>query len=552
MLANVFTKSIRDRQIAMLWGVIGVVSVSVMGLAAYSDLDQEIVDLFDGLPEALKLVIGIADATGAGSLILGEVVNLMAPLILGGLAISMGSAAIAGEERRGTFGILLGNPKSRRQVLVSKAAASVLLIAAGAAVSGAGSVAVARAFDSYPEGLHMTAGMTHVAALAVFFGFFALFLGAWTGNSSVASGTATGLLILSFLAAGLLPLVEGLENVAKAFPWYYFSGSQPLQNGIDWGHLTVLIGLAAVLLGGALVGVARRDLRIGAPTGALIARLRQNPRVEKMLERIAGDANVSSIAVKASTESRTMMTIAASVLLYVAVVVGPMYNALEDALVTLSDAIPDALRAMIGSADMGTPEGFLTAEIFSITLPVTLIAVAAMLGGRALAGEEEDRTMDLLLANPVTRSRVVAEKAGALAIVMVALGLANAIGTWLGSLIGGLGVSAVAIFATSLLGSLLGLFFGYLALAISAGTGSRRAAAYGTAGVAFVSYFAASFLPVSANLADWARVSPFYYYTEGDPLTNGVEWTNALVLVVLSAVALAVAVPLFQRRDIRG
>ncbi len=552
MLANVFTKSIRDRQVAILWGIIGVVSVAVMGLAAYSDLDQEIVDLFDGLPEALKTVIGIADATGAGSLILGEVVNLMAPLILGGLAISIGSAAIAGEERNGTMGVLLGNPRSRRQVVISKAAAMALLVAAGAAISGLGSVAVARAFDSYPERLHMTAGMVHVAALALFFGCFALFLSSWTGSTSVASGTSTGLLILSFLAAGLLPLVEGLEDLAKAFPWYYFSSSQPLQNGIDWGHVLVLIGLAVASFGGALVGVARRDLKIGATSGDLLTRLRRNPRIEKLMTRIAGEANVSSIAVKSSTESRTMMTIAASVLLYVALIVGPMYNALADALVTLSDAIPEALKAMIGSADMATPEGFLTAEIFSITLPVTLIVVAAMLGGRALAGEEEDRTMDLLLANPVTRSRVVVEKAGAMAIVLLALGLANAVGTWLGSLIGGLGVSPLDIFAVSLLGTLLGLFFGYLALAISAGTGSRRAAAYGTAGVAFVSYFAASFLPVSARFSGWARLSPFHYYMDGDPLSNGVQWTHAGVLAALAGVALAVALPLFQRRDVHG
>ncbi len=552
MLANVFTKSIRDRQIAILWGIIGVVSVAVMGLAAYSDLDQEIVDLFDGLPEALKTVIGIADATGAGSLILGEMVNLMAPLIIGGLAISMGSAAIAGEERNGTMGVLLGNPRSRRQVVASKAAAMVLLVAAGAAISGLGSVAVAQAFGSYPDGLHMTAGMVHVAALAVFFGCFALFLGSWTGSTSVASGTTTGLLILSFLAAGLLPLVEGLEDVAKAFPWYYFSSSQPLQNGIDWGHLSVLIGLAAVLFAGALVGVARRDLKAGVTSGALLSRLRRNPRIEKLLARIAGETNVSSIAVKTSTESRTMMTIAGCVLLYVALIVGPMYNALADALVTLSDAIPDALRAMIGSADMATPEGFLTAEIFSITLPVTLIVVAVMLGGRALAGEEEDRTMDVLLANPVTRSRIVIEKAAAMAIVLLALGMANAVGTWLGSLIGGLGVSPVDIFAVSLLGSLLGLFFGYLTLAISAGTGSRRAAVYGTAGVAFVAYFAASFLPVSVRFGGWARLSPFYYYMDGDPLSDGVEWTHGVVLAVLAAMALAAAVPLFQRRDVHG
>ena len=552
MLANVFTKSLRDRRVAMVWGVVGVLSVSVMGLAAYSDLDAEIVDLFDSLPEALLLILGMTGAEGAGALIIGEVVNLMAPMILGGLAIAIGAAAVAGEERKGTLGLLLGNPRSRRQVVIAKGAAMVVLITAAAAVAGIGTVLVARAFDSYPDSIDLVAGMVHVVAIALVFGFVSLFLGSWTGNPSLAAGTATGFLLLSFLAAGLLPMVEGLEDVTKAFPWYYFNGSQPLTNGIDAGHLAVLIGLILVLGAGSLYAVAHRDLRLGAPTGALVARLRENPRLQRLTSRIAGRANVSSIAVKTSTESRVMMVIAASVLLYVALVVGPMYNAMSDALVQLSDAIPEGLKAMIGFVDLGSPEGFLTAEIFSITLPATLIVVAAMLGGRALAGEEEERTMDLLLANPVTRPRVVGEKAVAIAIVMVVLGLANGLGTWLGSLIGGLGVSAVNIFAFSLLGSLLGLFFGYLALAISAGTGRRRAAAYGTAAVAFVAYFANSFLPVSATLAEWARLSPFHYYVSGDPLVSGVEWTHALVIAALAAVALAAAGPLFGRRDVRG
>lgn len=552
MLANVFTKSIRDRRLAMVWGVVGVLSVAVMGLAAYSDLDAEITDLFGSLPEALLLVLGMSEAGGAGALIIGEVVNLMAPMILGGLAIAIGAAAVAGEERKGTLGLLLGNPRSRRQVVIAKAAAMVVLIATAAAVAGIGTALIARGFDSYPDSIDLVAGMVHVAAISLFFGFVALFLGSWTGNPSVSAGTATGYLLLSFLAAGLLPMVEGLEDVTKAFPWYYFNGSQPLVNGIDAGHLAVLAGLIVLLGLGSLYGVGRRDLRLGAPSGALVTRLRESPRLRRLSSRIAGRANVSSIAVKTSSESRTMMVIAASVLLYVALIVGPMFNAMSDALVQLSDVIPEGLKAMIGFVDLGRPEGFLTSEIFSITLPATLIVVAAMLGGRALAGEEEDRTMDLLLANPVTRRRVVAEKAAAIAIVMVVLGLANGLGTWLGSLIGGLGVSAVNIFALSLLGSMLGLFFGYLSLAISAGTGRRRAAAYGTAGVAFVSFFANSFLPVSANWAEWARLSPFYYYISGDPLVAGVEWSHAVVLAALAAVALAAAIPLFGRRDVRG
>ena len=107
LLANVFTKTVRDRQVGTLISAVGVAMIAVLGLAAYSDLDDTIAELYSSLPEGFLAVLGLEVITDAGSLILGEIVNLMGPLVLAGLAISMGSAAVAGEERKGTFGVLL-------------------------------------------------------------------------------------------------------------------------------------------------------------------------------------------------------------------------------------------------------------------------------------------------------------------------------------------------------------------------------------------------------------------------------------------------------------
>ncbi len=552
MLANVFTKSLKDRQVATLVGVIGVISVAVLGLWAYSDLDDQIAELYGGLPEGFLALIGLEVITDAGTLILGEIANLMAPMVLSGLAISMGAAAVAGEERRGTIGILLGNPKSRVSVLISKAAAMIVLVTIGAALAGLGSGLTAAAFGTDSSSLHFPAAMLHVTVIALFFGFLALFLGSWTGSSSIATGVSTGVLLISFLAAGLLPLIDSLSNVTKIFPWYYFNSSGPLQNGIDWGHLAVLLVSIAVLGTGAVVGVRRRDLKVGSPSWEFVNQIREHPIGEKILTRLAGKRNVSSIALKSSTDHRTLTTIAAMVMLYTALLVGPMYNAISDVLVDFSRAIPDGLKAMIGFVDMASPEGWYTVEVFSIMLPATFIAVGAAVGARALAGEEENRTMDLLLANPIKRSRVVIEKAVALALIMAVLGLATAAGTWFGSLLGGLDIPVTRIGGATLLGVLLGIFFGFVSLAVSGATGNRRTAILSTAAAGFIAYFANAFIPVNESIAGWARLSPFFYYADGDPLANGINWTNAAVLAVLSLAVLAATLPLFQRRDIRN
>ncbi len=552
MLGNVFTKSIRDRRIATLVGVLGVVSVAVLGLAAYSGLDQTISEMFNALPEAFLSVVGITDVTSAGSLVLGEMSNLMAPLALAGLAISMGASAIAGEEAAGTMGVLLANPRSRTQLLLSKTAAMAVLLAVATFLVWGGSYLVALAYGTDMSRIELGAAMTHVFALALFFGALALFLGSWTGNRTSASGWSAGVLILSFLAGGLLPLIESLADFARVFPWYYFNSSRPLSNGVDWGHLAVLLGGAALLVAVAVVGVNRRDLRAGEGGSSLLERLKEHPMTAKLAARLTGTAKVSSIAAKTTSEYRGVAVVSAMAIFYIALVVGPMYNALSGVLVDLMAVMPKAVLALVGGVDMSTPEGWFHGELFSMVVPAAIIVVTVVVGSRSLAGEEEANTMDLLLSNPVKRSRIVLEKALAMVLLAFILGVATFLGVSAGAALGGLGISYPNIGGASLLAALLGLAFGSVALLVGGATGSRKLAAYTASGLAFVAYFADSFLSVSDRLAVWARLSPFHYYTEGEPLLNGMNWGSAAVLSLLAVILLAGSIPLFERRDIRG
>ena len=68
-------------------------------------------------------------------------------------------------------------------------------------------------------------------------------------------------MFISFIGAGLFPVLKGWENVAKAFPWYYFNGSSPVTNGVDWGHIAVLFSGIVLFAVVAVVAVSRRDWR---------------------------------------------------------------------------------------------------------------------------------------------------------------------------------------------------------------------------------------------------------------------------------------------------
>ncbi|HET6686380.1 MAG TPA: ABC transporter permease subunit [Jiangellaceae bacterium] len=547
MLATVFTKAVLDRWRGM---AIGVVSLAVLLLFAMDVYRQIDLSIYTDLPEAFLSLVGIPEDADVASLAYNAIYSSYGSLAMGGLAIAMGAAAIAGEERKGTMAILLGNPVSRTRVLVSKAAAMLLLVALGGLVLWAAGVAAPGLLEVSVTGMHIGAFTLHLVGNTVFFGLLALAIGSWTGKGGMAAGATAGVMVLSFFAVGIFPLVAGWEDLARAFPWYYYSGSEPLLNGIHWGHIAVLAAGSIVLFLIALAGVNRRDLR-GPSTGVtLMDRLRTSPLTAGIANRLAGSARVSRIWVKTASEHQGLLFVVAALMFGVmGVLIGPIYNAIGDAVISLGEGFPEALLALFGGGDLSTPEGFYQLESYGLMAPIAVMVVTITIGARALAGEEEDRTMSLLLANPIPRSQIVVEKTLTMVLYALAVGIATFAGVTVGSWVGGLGMDVGNIAATSLLAVLIGLLFGSLAMLLSAATGFVRFAIFVPVGAALIFHVMNAIGEL--NDAAWANWSPFHYYLGGDPLTNGMPWDHAALLAALVVLLLAVAVPAFQRRDLR-
>jgi ABC-2 type transport system permease protein len=549
MLHSVFTKAVRDRLVATLVAAVSVGALTVFSMVVYRDVD---VSLYQNLPPALRELMGIPDAAGVAALAYGAMYDFIGVLVFAGLAISMGASAVAGEEQDGTMGLLLSNPVSRRGIVISKSMAMVALIGLGALLLWALGVLAPRWSGVSVEGLDPGAMTLALGVNALVYGFLALAIGAATGNRGAASGVAITVMIVGYLAESLLPLTENLGWVAEIFPWHYYNSSRPLINGIDWGQLAVLIGIVVVSFVGALVGVASRDLKEKSVGVTLADRLRANRRTRKIMERIAGGARVSRISVKTMSDFQGLLVVTGMVVFYLGLIVGPLYGFVPQDLVDFFAQLPDVLIAMVGGANMATPEGFYQAEMFSITGPVAVIVLTASMGAKAIAGEEENGTMGLLLSNPVTRGHVISEKTVAMTIHALTLGVAMFLGCWLGARLGSLDISAGGLAAASTQLALLGLVFGGLALAVGAATGRPRFASTLTAAAAVVAYFVWTFLPLSERLEPWAVLSPFHFYLGGDPLRNGLVWDHIAVLAAMFLTLALVSVPLFSRRDLRG
>jgi ABC-2 type transport system permease protein len=215
------------------------------------------------------------------------------------------------------------------------------------------------------------------------------------------------------------------------------------------------------------------------------------------------------------------------------------------------EAYPQEFLDAMGFTDLTSPEGYLGGTVYGLLGPALVLIFATVLGARAIAGEEEAGRLDTLLAHPVQRWVVVVQRAAAMVVALVLAGVAL--------LLAMVAISGPAAFASIGVGNLVAatlqlvlvaLLFGSLALAVGALTG-RRGLAFGiVALVAIVTYFANTLGP-SVDALAWSReVSPFRYYSGGEPLRNGLQVVDSLVLVAGSVVLVALAVIGFRRRDV--
>jgi ABC-2 type transport system permease protein len=211
---------------------------------------------------------------------------------------------------------------------------------------------------------------------------------------------------------------------------------------------------------------------------------------------------------------------------------------------------PDALKKTFGMQDLTTPQGYLGTYIFGLLVPVLLAVFGIVAGSRAVAGDEESGTLDLVLAHPVSRPRLLLSRLAALVVQVLVvcalvyvllLVLAAPTKTTVGAGYLGAAVTQLAFF---------GICFVALTLAVGAATGRRSAAIAAGTGVAVVGYFANNLAPQVRGL-EWARyVSPFYYLTGNQPLYHGLSLGYCAVLLGAAAVLAAAGLALFRTRDV--
>jgi len=240
--------------------------------------------------------------------------------------------------------------------------------------------------------------------------------------------------------------------------------------------------------------------------------------------------------------------VAALVLLYASFYPSIKANAAQ--LDRYFESLPEALRNAIGTGTISSPVGYLRSEIFSTMGPLLLLILAIGAGARAIAGEEERRTLDLLLANPVTRRTAVLQKFWAMVGATAGVGLVLVAAIAVFGPAFGLHVALIDILAASVSAVALAVSFGAVALAVGCWRGRRGVAIAVATTLAVASYLLNVLAPSVTSIERLQVLSPFYHYIDHDPLRTGFSLPHLLVLIAISAVALILAIVAFDRRDL--
>ncbi|HEV8470369.1 MAG TPA: ABC transporter permease subunit [Candidatus Limnocylindria bacterium] len=454
------------------------------------------------------------------------------PLVLAFWALMAATGAGRGDEERGLVEHWLSAGVSRGSYLASRIAAFLVLaaIVVSLIVGAAGVGAVVGGEPIPAEGLALHGLVLLALALCVY--GISLFVAqvARTRRGAIRIG-ATVLLLLFLVDASARS--GDAQTISWISPFWLYDQNHPLRPGgsIDLASTAGLLGAAAILIGAAWSAFVRRDL------GASLLRSR---------------ARAGAEAVSPSRDPLLRIPIIAlleqqrwSVLVWMAAMAG-----LAAFLLSFTRAAVDAMlatptfRVYLERAGLGTYTSFVGAVW--LTTAVLLLALYAIFQASGWADDDAEGRLEIVLAQPVSRSRVVLERIAALLIGGALIVAASTLATLAATNAAGIELDTGRFVLASAL--TLAVIFAFGGLGAAGVSWRPRIAVIGLTAIAIWSYLVQELAP----LFDWPTwvedLSLFALY--GQPLAQGIDWARLSMLTAIGLVGSGMALATMRRRDV--
>jgi ABC-2 type transport system permease protein len=248
-------RMLRDRRRSTGWWLLGMLGFVVFTVTLYPSVkDQTAVEqLMANLPAAFRTRIGYDAAvplTSPAGYLQARMFSTVAPLLLVVFGIGVGAQAIGGLEESGQLEPLLASPVTRFRVAMQRYLAGVtllLMLVVVLAVATLGLAAAVGALDgvSVPG---LAGACAAAGALALLHLSLAFAVGAVIGRRGPAVGTAAALAVGGYLIYSLLSLVDVLDPLRYATPWYWYLQRNMLAHGVPLAAIAVPAALSLLLL----------------------------------------------------------------------------------------------------------------------------------------------------------------------------------------------------------------------------------------------------------------------------------------------------------------
>ena len=279
---SVYRQWMRDRRLSTASWAIGSIVIVVATAAFYPSLSSNSDALGSGdsgsgtMSSLMGLSGGINPSSPLGYLWISLYANVL-PWTLMALGIALGTAAIASDEDTGALEYLLSGPVTRTQVVMSRCASAVTLLAVVTLLTGISLVVTLPIFDltdavttTAADGTSTTdpgatagdiaAGTLSSFAVALSIMAIAFLIGAISGRKGLTMGISSAIGIGGYVLYTLSNMTSALEALTWVSPWRWYIDDVMLINGLTTALLLpVATAIVCLLIG--WWAFRRRDLQ---------------------------------------------------------------------------------------------------------------------------------------------------------------------------------------------------------------------------------------------------------------------------------------------------
>jgi ABC-2 type transport system permease protein len=214
--------------------------------------------------------------------------------------------------------------------------------------------------------------------------------------------------------------------------------------------------------------------------------------------------------------------------------------------------LPAGAKALFGgSGDFLSPIGYLNSKLYYLFLPLMFTMLALSLVRHMFSREEDSGTMELLLAWPVSRGKLLLAKLLSSLIILVGVGMVSLLVTIASAASIDYAVTWPRLFQATAMSLLIGMLFGAVAWAlVSIGRAGKLTGTAAAGALALASYLFSSLQSFAVWLEWPAKLLPYHYYHPTAILEGTYNWWNAAGMGLATLVLLTIAYLAFRRRDL--